>query len=432
MSARELSASEAVGLVNQVDSIGLGLVTGTPRTLLEQLSQRSDWRHLTISGGLLLGTYELFTHPNVHYRASFYGSAERHYRDQGANIEFIPSFFRHYGMLIQHLQPRIMMMQASMPDENGNVSLSLYNGAHLEECRRAGADPHRLLIVECSPHFPRTRSLDGHRHTLSLDEIDVIVATDAYPTVLSTDGGTPEDLAIAKYAATYVKDGSTLQTGIGAIPNLVAQTLVQGDGGDYGVHSEMFTDGLYALARAGKVTNARKEVHRGVSVTTFALGSADMYDFLDDNASVGFAPASYTNDPAVIARNPQLVSINSALEVDLQGQIVADTLGPRQYSGVGGHMDFVEGASLSFEHTSLICLRSTTLVNGVRKSRIIGAMNPLAVVTTPRHLTGVIVTEYGCADLRALSVRERAQAMISVAHPDFRAELAACAVPLGR
>jgi len=432
MPARELSAAEAVDLIRDIDSVGLGLVTGTPRTLLEQMSQRSDWRDLTISGGLLMGAFGVFTHPNVHYRASFYGGAERHYHDQGADIQFVPSFFRHYGLLIQHIGARVMLMQASMPDERGEVSLSLYNGAHLEECRRAGADPDRLLILECSPHFPRTRALEGHAHTLRRDEADVIVVSDATPTVLPSDAGTPEDYAIAEFAATYIKDGSTLQTGIGAVPNLVAQALAKRGGGDYGVHSEMFTDGLYELAKAGQITNAAKQMNRGISVTTFALGSREMYDFLDDNPSVGFAPVTYTNDPVVIARNPRMVSINSALEVDLQGQIIADALGERQYSGVGGHMDFVEGTSLSLEHVSLICLRSTALVKGVRKSRIIGGMDTHSVVTTPRHLTGVIVTEYGCADLRGLSVRERVQAMVAIAHPDFRDELSACAESLGR
>jgi acyl-CoA hydrolase len=336
MPAREMSAQEAVGLIRAVDSIGLGLVTGTPRTLLEELSRRSDWRELTFSGGLLMGTHDVFTHPNVHYRASFFGAGERHYQARGGDVQFVPSFFRHYGLLIQHLNPRVMMMQASMPDCNGEVSLSLYNGAHLEECRRAGTDPDRLLIVECSPHFPRTRALEGYDHTLRTDEIDVLVITEAPPTELLVETGAPEDFAIAGYAASYIPDGATLQTGIGAVPNLVARALAEGDGGDYGVHSEMFTDGLFELAKVGKVTNSRKVHHRGVSVTTFALGSSPMYEYLHENPEVGFAPVSYTNDPSVIARNPRMVSINSALEIDLQGQIVADTLGARQYSGVGG------------------------------------------------------------------------------------------------
>lgn len=432
MAAQELSVAEAISLVRPIDSIGLGLVTGTPITLLDELSRRQDWEHLTVSGGLLLGSFGLFLHPNVHYRATFYGPGERSYRDRGANIDFVPSFFRHYGLLIEQLGARVMMMQAAMPEPDGTVSVSLYNGAHLEECRRAGRDPNRLLILECSPYFPRTKALKGHANSLHLDEVDVVVVTDARPTALANETGTPEDFAIAQHATSFIPDGATLQTGIGAVPNLVAQALARGSGGDYGVHSEMFTDGLYSLYRAGKITNAYKGIHTGQSVTTFALGTAELYEFLDENEAVRFAPVMYTNDPAVIAQNHRMVSINSALEVDLQGQIVADTLGARQYSGVGGHMDFVEGTSLRLEHASLICLQSTAVVQGVRKSRIIGAMDPRAVVTSPRHLAQVIVTEYGCADLRGRTVRERAEALIDIAHPDFRDELSAASELLGR
>lgn len=432
MTARELSADEAVSLVRPVDSIGLGLVTSTPVGLLKALSRRDDWRDLTFSGGLILGVFDVFMHPNVHYRSSFYGGGERHYQANGADIQYVPSFFRHYGLLIQHLQPRIMMMQGSMPDARGRVSLSLYNGAHFNEFLAAGRDPERLLIVECSPHFPRTFALDGFVNDIALEDIDVVVYTDEHPTALAGETGTPEDFAIADVAATFVKDGTTLQTGIGAVPNLVATALVQRDGGDYGVHSEMFTDGLFALCAAGKVTNSKKTVHRGMSVITFALGAQSMYEFLNENPTVGFAPVQYVNDPSVIAKNPRMVSINSALEVDLQGQIVADTMGARQYTGVGGHMDFVEGTSLSLEHTSLICLQSTALVNGERKSRIIGDMTPRSVVTTPRHLAGVIVTEYGSADLRGLTVKERARALVAIAHPDYRDELSVAAELLGR
>ncbi|MDE3223464.1 MAG: 4-hydroxybutyrate CoA-transferase, partial [Acidobacteriota bacterium] len=193
----------------------------------------------------------------------------------------------------------------------------------------------------------------------------------------------------------------------------------------------MFTDGLYQLIAAGKVNNSKKTINRGVSVITFAAGTQAMYDFIDDNPTVGVAPVFYTNDPHVIAQNSKMVSINSALEVDLFGQIVADTLGARQYSGVGGHMDFVEGTSLSLEHTSLICLQSTALVNGELRSRVVASIAPDAVVTSPRHLAGVIVTEYGSADLRGRSVKERAAAMIAIAHPQFRDELTVAAQRLG-
>jgi acyl CoA:acetate/3-ketoacid CoA transferase beta subunit len=432
MTARELCVEDAIALVRPVDTLGLGLVTSTPVGLLKELSNRQDWEDLTVSGGLILGVFDVFLHPNVHYRSSFYGGGERHYQSQGADIQFVPSFFRHYGLLIQHLAPRVMMMQGAMPDANGNVSLSLYNGAHLAEFLAAGRDPNRVLIVECSPHFPRTLALEGFSNEIALEDIDVVVYSDEYPTALGKDVSTSEDMAIADYAAAFVHDGCTLQTGIGAVPNLVAEALVRRDGGDYGVHSEMFTDGLYQLCASGKVTNARKPIHRGDSVITFALGSQDMYEFLNENERVRLAPVAYVNDPSVIARNHRMVSINSALEVDLQGQIIADTVGARQYSGVGGHMDFVEGTSLSLEHTSLICLQSTAVVNGVLKSRIIGDMSPHSVVTTPRHLAGVIVTEHGFADLRGRSVKERARAMVNIAHPQFRDELADAAELLGR
>lgn len=432
MPTQFLTPEQAAALVRPRDAIGLGLITGTPTALLRALSQRTDWEDLTLSGGLILGRYELFVHPGVHLRASFYGGGERSYVDQGGDVQFIPSYFRHYGLLIQHLAPRIMMTPASMPDEQGRVSLSLYNGAHLEEFVRAGRDSERLLIVECSPHYPRTHALEGHSNTIDLSDIDVVVYTEERPTIFPNDAGTPEDEMIAAHAARLIPDGATLQTGIGAVPNLVAQALVKGSGGDYGVHSEMFTDGLYQLIAAGKVTNAQKRLHPGVSVITFAAGSQEMYDFIDDNPSIGVAPVFYTNDPHIIEQNSRMVSINSALEVDLLGQIVADTLGARQYSGVGGHMDFVEGTSLRLEHKSLICLQSTAVVNGELKSRIVSDIARDAVVTSPRHLAGFIVTEYGSADLRGLSVRERAHELVKIAHPQFRDELRDAAQRLGR
>ncbi len=177
-----MTPEEAAALVRPSDAIGLGLITGTPTAMLRALSARTDWEDLTLSGGLLLGNYELFTHPNVHLRATFYGGAERNYVTRGGDVQFIPSYFRHYGLLIQHLKPRVMITPASMPDEHGRVSLSLYNGAHLEEHLRAARDPERLLIVECSPHFPRTLALEGHENFLSLDDVDVVVYTAEHPT----------------------------------------------------------------------------------------------------------------------------------------------------------------------------------------------------------------------------------------------------------
>jgi acyl-CoA hydrolase len=430
--ARELSVEDAAALVRPIDSIGFGIITGTPVALFRALGARSDWEDLTFSGGLSLGSPDVFLHPNVHYRVNFFGGNERALIAKGADVQHVPSFFRHYGILIQHLNPRVLMAPVSMPDENGRVSLSLHNGAILEELVRAGRDPDRLLIVEASSRFPRTHALVGHENHLSLDDIDVIVYTDEPPTTFANDPGTPEDSKIAEFAARYIPDGSTLQTGIGAVPNLVARALVRGDGGEYGVHSEMFTDGLYELMASGKATNTKKTINRGTAVITFAAGTQEMYDFMDDNPDIGVAPVFYTNDPHVIAQNHRMVSINSALEVDLHGQIVADTIGARQFSGVGGHMDFTEGTSLSLEHVSLICLQSAATVGGVLKSRIIGDMTPHSTVTSPRQVAGVIVTEYGSVDLRGRTVRERAAALTEIAHPQFRDELTAAAELLGR
>jgi acyl-CoA hydrolase len=400
--------------------------------MMRALSAREDWEDVTVSGGLILGNWPFFTHPGVHYRGSFYGGGERWAKAQGGDVQFVPSFFRQYNLLIQHLAPRVMMCAGALPDAQGNVSVSLHNGAHLEELRRCGQDPTRLLIVEVSPHYPRTYALPGHHNSIPLAEIDVLVTTDEHPPVFPNDPGTEADAVIASYAASYVKDGATLQTGIGAVPNLVAQALATGDGGDYGVHSEMFTDGLLALSKAGKVTNAAKTIHPGYSVITFAAGSPEMYEFLHENTTIGMAPVHYTNDPHVIRQNHRMVSINSALEVDLQGQIVADTIGARQYTGVGGHQDFTEGTSFDLSHVSLICLQSTAVVNGERKSRISARPPVNGVVTTPRQLTGVVITEFGAADVRGLTVAERAQALIDIAHPDFRDELRISARELGR
>ena len=194
----------------------------------------------------------------------------------------------------------------------------------------------------------------------------------------------------------------------------------------------MFTDGLMELHLAGKVTNAHKGLFDGVSVATFALGSAALYPWLDGNPDVAFVPVSVVNDPTVIARNRNLVSVNGALSVDLYGQVVADSIDGRQISGVGGHEDFVAGAELRTEDHSLICLRSTATVNGEVRSRLVPALPAGSVVSTPRHHTGMIVTEHGVADLSGLTVRERAYALADIAAPEFRGELQAAASTLGR
>ena len=337
----------AAGLVRPRDTIGFGLGPGNPDAFLTALGRRDDWEQLVLGGALLLGYYTVLTKPGVSYRSGFFGPAERILLAEGHDIELVPGGFRQFAPILARFAPRIMTAQAAPPDADGRVNLSLHLGATRDELIQAGTDPGRVLLVEVNPNLPRTRSLPPEfDNTLPVDMIDVLVEADGVPYVLDDPTPTEQDAAIAGNALRFVTEGSTLQTGIGAVPNMVATALAKGAGGNYGVHSEMFTTGLMRLHLAGKVTNAAKGVYDGVSVTTFALGSADLYRWLDDNAEVAFLPVEVVNDPSVIGANHKLVSINGAICIDLYGQVVADNIDGKQISGVGGHEDFVAGADL--------------------------------------------------------------------------------------
>jgi acyl-CoA hydrolase len=325
-----------------------------------------------------------------------------------------------------------MVAQAAPPDSTGRVNLSLHYGATRPELLRAGRDPDRLLIIEVNPNLPRTASRPpDYDNTIPVESIDVLVEADGMPFSLQETPPDAIDRAIARNTLAFVVDGATLQTGIGTIPNMVAAELAAGPLGGFGIHSEMFTTGLMRLHQAGKVTNEGKGIFTGVSVTTFALGTTELYRWLDGNSEVAFIDVAAVNDPTVISHNANLVSINGALSVDLYGQVVADTIGGRQISGVGGHEDFVAGAELHTDAHSLICLRSTADVGGMPISRIVGLLPEGSVVSTPRHHTGVVVTEFGAADLAGLTVRERAHALVDIAHPDHRPALRQVADRLG-
>jgi acyl-CoA hydrolase len=425
--------AEAAALIRPRDSIGFGLGPANPDALFTALGERDDWEELTFGGALLLGYYTVLTHPNVSYRCGFFGPAERMMLAQGANIDLVPGGFRQFAPILRRFAPRVMSAQAAPPDADGTVNLSLHLGATYEELVMAGRDPDRLLVIEVNPNLPRTCSLaPEYTNALPVDLIDILVEADGAPYALGQ--ATPDDIdgAIAERARSFISVGSTLQIGIGGVPNMVASLLAAEPGGSYGIHSEMFTDGLMELHRAGKVTNDAKGVFNGVSVTTFALGSSTLYSWLDGNAEVAFVPVRVVNDPTVIAQNHSFVSINGALSVDLYGQVVADHIDHKQISGVGGHEDFVAGAELRIDDHSLICLRSTAVANGVTRSRIVPLLPEGSVVSTPRHHTGVVITEYGAADLSGLTVRERGGALAEIAHPDFRDELRTVAATLGQ
>jgi acyl-CoA hydrolase len=423
---------EAISFIRPVDQVGFGLGPANPDAFLTALGSRDDWEDLIFGGALLLNYYDVLTKAGVSYRCGFFGPAERLLLAQGHRIEHVPGGFRQFAPILAMFSPRVMVAQGAPPDADGNVNLALHYGATRPELLRAGHDPDRLLIMEVNPNLPRTKTLAPEfDNTIPVDVIDVLVEADGMPFSLEEPPPTDEDRAISRHALGFVVDGATLQTGIGTIPNIVASELAAGPLGGFGIHSEMFTTGLMSLHQAGKVTNVNKGIFPGVSVTTFALGTSELYRWLDANDEVAFLDVEVVNDPTIIGRNANLVSINGALSVDLYGQVVADTIDGRQISGVGGHEDFVAGAELRANSHSLICLRSTVDVAGTPVSRIVGKLPEGSVVSTPRHHTGVVITEYGAAELMGLAVRERAHALVDIAHPDQRAELRKVADSLG-
>ena len=424
--------AEAAAMVRPIDTLAVPLGPGQPAAFLHALGERDDYEDVTIFGALLVDLFAFFTKAGVHYQSGFYGPAERFLLESGADVQFVPSDFRRFTPIVERLQPRVMATLAAPPDADGWMSLSLHAGATVREIGRAAADPDRLLIVEINPQAPLTLGIGPeHPHRIHVDQADVLVESTLPLIELADAEPSPADLLIAQHVRPFIVDGSTLQTGIGGIPSTIAAMLAADDGGDYGVHSEMFTTGLMHLHKAGKVSNARKGQFDGMSITTFALGTAELYEFLDDGDEVRFLPVDIVNSPDVVAHNHRMVTINGALTIDLWGQAVADTIGSRQFSGIGGHEDFVSVAGLELEDRALLCLPSTAIVGGQRISRIAAELAAGAVVTTPRHQLDLVVTEFGVASLRGRTVRQRALALAQVAHPDFRDELQAHAHTLG-
>jgi acyl-CoA hydrolase len=415
-----IGAAEAASRLEPSDTLGIPLGTGQPAAFLAALGGRDDWEDLRVYGALLLVGTELFNQANVHYLSGFFGPIERALRDAGANISFAPADFRRFAPLLEEQRPRVMATAAAPASGEGWCSLSLHAGGTLSELQRAGRDPERLLVVEVSERFPATFGLPPeHPHALHVDEIDVLIESDAAPFPLQDPPPTDVDRAIASNAAAFIPDGATLQTGIGSVPSTLVGLLAEGDRGDFGIHSEMFTTGLMRLHESGKVTN-RKGQFDGVSVATFAGGSEELYDWLRGNQDVAFLPVEVINSPDLIARNRLMTTINGAMSIDIHGQVIADTIAGAQFSGIGGHEDFVSGPALQLSDRSLLCLPSTVAIGDEVRSRIVPWFDAGAVITTPRHQVDVIVTEYGAAELQGKTVHQRGEALAAIAHPDFR------------
>jgi acyl-CoA hydrolase len=412
--AAAVSAEEAVAHVKSGDRVFLHGASATPTPLVEALCARTDLEGVTLYHLHTTGPAP-FLAPEAAGRfrsvSLFTGGAAREAIRAG-RADFVPVFLSDIPSLFTGgaVPLDVALVQLSPPDAHGDCTLGTSVDTAL-----AAALTAKTVVAEVNARMPRTL---GHS-AIPLASVAAYVATDRALHEHPKASPSPEELRIGAIIAELVEDGACLQMGIGAIPDAVLACL--GDKVDLGVHTEMFSDGLVPLVEGGVVTNRRKSVHAGRSVTSFVTGTQRLFDFVHDNQRVEFHPCDRTNDTALIAKNDRVVAINSAIEIDLSGQVCADSMGFGIYSGIGGQMDFIRGAARSRGGKPILALPSTA--KGGTVSRIAMALKPGAGVVTTRGHVHWVVTEYGAVNLHGKTLRERAELLIGIAHPDFRAEL---------
>jgi acyl-CoA hydrolase len=409
-----VSADEAVSVIASGHRVYLHTAAAAPHRLTRAMTARApELRDVEI---VQLHTEGEAPFAKAEYAESFRTNA----LFVGANIreavaegaaDYIPVFLSEVPALFRQkiLPLDVAMIQVSPPDRHGFCSLGVSVDAS-----RAAVEMATHVIAQVNPNMPRSHG-DGLVH---VDQVDFAVDVDDPLHEVPPPAPTEIATAIGQYCADIIEDGATLQMGIGAIPDAVLKAL--SDHRDLGIHTEMFSDGVIDLVERGVITNADKRVHPGKIVSSFVMGTRRLYDFLDDNPLVAMLDVAYVNDTAVIRRNPKVTAINSAIEVDLTGQVVADSIGTKMYSGVGGQMDFIRGASLSRGGKPIIALPSAT-ASGT--SRIVPYLKQGAGVVTTRAHVHYVVTEYGVANLYGKNLRQRARALIDIAHPDHREAL---------
>ena len=414
---RAVAASEVVRHVGSGARLFLHGGCATPGPLVQTLAAREDLEgvelyHLHTSGPAP------FADPSAAGRlfsnSLFTGPGLRKAVEEG-RADFIPIFLSDIpGLFTSGVVPLdVAVLQLSPPDKHGYCSLGVSVDA-----ARAAADSARIVLAEINERMPRTHG----NSSVSFASITAFTLTDRALFEMAPAAQSDVEQRIGAIVADLVEDGATLQMGIGAIPDAVLKYLR--DKKDLGVHSELFSDGVIELVNEGVLTGARKSLHPGKIIAGFILGTKKLYDWVDDNPMIELHRTEYVNDPFVIAQNERMVAINSAIEVDLTGQVCADSIGPKLYSGVGGQLDFIYGASRSKGGVPVIALPSTTLLkDGTLVSRIAGMLKQGAGVVTSRNHVRFVVTEYGVADLYGKSIRQRATQLIGIAHPEFRAEL---------
>ncbi len=410
--SRYASAGEALKAVKNGDRVTVAHATGEPQALTAALWERKNELkdvevvHMVCMGKGMYCTPEAGGH--FKHNSLFIGGPARRAFAEG-RADFVPVHFSDIPALFMEdvLPVDVALVQASRPDKRGHMSLGISVDYTMATVKKAKA-----VIVQVNKYMPRTHG-DSYIH---VSDADYIVECDEPLIELPRAELTEQDYAIGKNCASLVPDGACLQLGIGALPDAVLFSLKEKN--DLGIHSEMISDGVMELVRAGVVNGSKKNLHKGKIVATFVMGSREMYEFLDDHPIMYMAPADYVNDPFVIAQNNRMTSINSCVEVDLAGQVCAESVGLKQISATGGQADFVRGANHSRGGKSIIALPSVT--KDLKTSKIVPFLANGATVTTPRTDVRYIVTEYGVASMFGRNLRQRARALIGIAHPNFR------------
>ncbi|MBK7453854.1 MAG: acetyl-CoA hydrolase/transferase family protein [Anaerolineales bacterium] len=415
--SRVTTAQEAVKVIKSGHRIFLTGNVSVPQKLLAALVEYApNINNVEVCQALTVGSAD-YVGPEMegHLRVnSMFISANIRKAVQEGRADFTPVLLSEFPLLFKRgvLPLDVALVHVSPPDEHGFCSLGVEVGL-----TKTAAESAKIIIAEVNEKMPRTLG-DSFIHVSRLTHIVPV----NYPIpehIMASEGKSDIIEKIAGHVASLIPDGATMQLGIGAIPDAVLKYLF--DKKDLGIHTELFSDGVIDLVNAGVLTNARKSLHPGKIVSGFILGTKRLYEWVDDNPMIELHRSEYVNDPFVIAQNDRMVAVNSAIEVDLTGQICADSIGPKLYSGVGGQLDFVYGASRSKGGVPIIALPSVaTLRDGTQLSKIVSMLKPGAGVVTSRNQVRFVVTEHGIADLYGKTIRQRAQALINVADPQFR------------
>lgn len=409
------TAEDAVKYIPSNSRVVLGHAVAEPFKLVEAMvKNKKNYENVEIVHMVAMGKGE-YTKPEMdgHFRhnALFVAGSTREAVNTG-RADYTPCFFSEVPKLFTegYLDVDVALVHLSRPDENGYCSF----GVSVDYTKPA-AEAARIVIAEVNNKMPRTMG-DSFIH---VSDIDCIVETSYDLAELKPPNIGEIEESIGENCAKLIEDGDTLQLGIGAIPDAVLMFLK--DKKDLGIHTEMFSDGVIDLVEAGVINNKKKTLHKDKMVVTFLMGTKKLYDFVDNNEDVEFYPVDYVNDPKVIMQNDNMISINSCIQVDLMGQVVSESIGLKQFSGVGGQVDYVRGASMSNGGKSIIAMPSTASKG--RVSRIVPFITEGSAVTTSRNDVNYVVTEYGIANLKGKTLKDRAKALIDIAHPDFRDEL---------